>query len=132
VQHKDRYLINSPPPNRHLIFGLLCCGSFLGAFNSLFVIPLLPSIVRDFGVDVSLGGLLVAAPTLISAGTALWIGPAMDRHGTAILMAALSPNFWMVVGLRAIAGLGMAGLMPATISAAGEYFPYEERGKAMG
>ncbi len=145
MQHKDQYLTNSPPPNRHLIFGLLCCGSFLGAFNSLFVIPLLPLIVRDFGVDVSLGGLLVAAPTLISAGTALWIGPAMDRHGrkpfvivglslvgTAILMAALSPNFWMVVGLRAIAGLGMAGLMPATISAAGEYFPYEERGKAMG
>ncbi|MFN0071300.1 MAG: MFS transporter [Chloroflexota bacterium] len=133
------------PANRQLIFALLCCGSFVGAFNSLFVIPLLPLIVRDLGVDVSMGGLLVAAPTLVSAGTALWVGPAMDRHGrkpfvvcgltligATMLLASVVPSFWMVVVLRAIAGLGMAGLMPATISAAGDYFPYAERGKAMG
>ncbi len=124
---------------------MLCTGNFIGAFNTLLMVPLLPLVVLDLGVSISDGGLLLTAPTLVGALAGLWAGPAMDRRGRRPLVVAglllvgvcnlamaIAPSFWVAVALRAGTGLGMTALFPATLSAAGEYFSYRERGKAMG
>lgn len=109
------------------------------------MVPLLPLVVAELGVSVSEGGLLLTAPTFMGAVAALWAGPMMDRHGrrplvvgglllvgACNLLMGMVPVFWLAVVLRAVTGLGMTALFPATLSAAGEYFSYRERGKAMG
>src|SRR5687768_3116364 len=131
-------------PNRYLILAVLCTASFVVLFSNIVIIPILSEISKDFGVSVGRGGLLATAYALIAAIGSLLVGPTIDRVGRrpviliclvifafASAMSAVAPNFWILVASRALSGVGAAGLMSAVFAAVADYFPYNERGKAM-
>jgi multidrug resistance protein len=133
-----------PRSQRNLILALLCVASFAVVFNNLIITPILPDISEDLGVRVAVAGLLVTAYAIVGGVAAIFSGPFIDRFGrkpvvvvgmstltVATALSAVAPNFVLLVAARAIAGLGVACLTPAVFAAVGDYFAYEERGRAM-
>ncbi len=129
---------------RKLILALLCVASFAVVFNNLVMAPLLPDISEDIGVRVAIAGLLVTGYAIAGGIAAVFSGPIIDRLGrkpvvvtgmsiltVATALSAIAPNFLLLLGSRALAGLGVACLTPAVFAAVGDYFDYEERGRAM-
>ncbi len=113
-------------------------------FSNLVVIPILSEISDDFGVSRGTSGLLASVYALVAAIGSLLVGPTIDRIGRrpvilvclvifafASAMSAVAPTFWVLVASRALQGVGAAGLMSAVFAAVADYFPYNERGKAM-
>lgn len=132
------------PGKRTLVLALLCVASFASVFNNLIIAPILPDISDDLGVRVAVGGLLVTVYAIVGGTTAFFSGPIIDRigrkpvvvTGMAILtvatgLSAVAPTFGLLMAARALAGLGVACLTPAVFSAVGDYFSYQERGRAM-
>jgi multidrug resistance protein len=126
------------------VLALLCVASFAVVFNNLIIAPILPAISDDLGVRVAVAGLLVTAYAVVGGVAAIFSGPFIDRLGrkpvvvagmttltVATVLSAVAPGFVPLLVARALAGLGVACLTPAVFSAVGDYFPYEERGRAM-
>ena len=133
-----------PGAQRKLILALLCVASFSVVFNNLIIAPLLPDISEDLGVRVAVVGLLVTAYAIVGGVAAIFSGPFIDRLGRkpvvvagmsvltiATILSAFAPSFTLLLAARAMAGLGVACLTPAVFAAVGDYFSYEERGRAM-
>lgn len=57
-------------------------------------------------------------------GTGVW--------GIWTILVGLVPNFSAMLIIRAISGLGLGCLMPATFSLLGDHFPQSKRGRALG
>ena len=136
--------IGVPRAQRNLILALLCVASFAVVFNNLIITPILPDISDDLGVRVAVAGLLVTAYAIVGGVAAIFSGPFIDRVGrkpvvvagmsvltVATALSAVAPNFALLAASRALAGLGVACLTPAVFAAVGDYFAYEERGRAM-
>lgn len=130
--------------NRRLILSLLCTASFGAVFNNLILAPLIPAISDDLGVPVATAGLLVTAYAIVGGTAAILSGPLIDRLGRrrmvlggmtvltiATALSAVAPNYFALMAARMLAGLGVASLTPAVFAAVGDYFSYEERGRAM-
>ncbi len=126
------------------MLALLCVASFAVVFNNLIITPILPEISEDFGVRVAVAGLLVTAYAIAGGVAAVFSGPFIDRLGrkpvvvagmatltAATAFSAVAPGFVPLLLARALAGLGVACLTPAVFAAVGDYFSYEERGRAM-
>ena len=133
-----------PRSQRTLILALLCVASFAVVFNNLIITPILPDISEDLGVKVAVAGLLVTAYAMVGGIAAVFSGPFIDRVGRkpvvvagmitltiATALSAIAPTFLTLAAARALAGLGVACLTPAVFAAVGDYFSYEERGRAM-
>ena len=133
-----------PGSQRTLILALLCIASFAVVFNNLIITPILPDISEDLGVKVAVAGLLVTAYAIVGGVAAFFSGPFIDRVGrkpvvvagmatltVATALSAIAPTFLTLAAARALAGLGVACLTPAVFAAVGDYFSYEERGRAM-
>ncbi|MCK9518431.1 MAG: MFS transporter [Dehalococcoidia bacterium] len=129
---------------RNLILALLCVASFAVVFNNLIITPILPDISEDLGVRVAVAGLLVTVYAIVGGVAAIFSGPFIDRIGrkpivvagmstlvVATALSAVSPHFVLLAASRGLAGFGVACLTPAVFSAVGDYFKYEERGRAM-
>lgn len=129
---------------RNLVLALLCVASFAVVFNNLIITPILPEISDDLNVKVAVAGLLVTVYAVVGGVAAVFSGPFIDRIGrkpvvvagmttlvVATALSAVSPHFVVLAASRALAGLGVACLTPAVFSAIGDYFAYEERGRAM-
>ena len=129
---------------RNLVLALLCVASFAVVFNNLIITPILPEISDDLNVRVAVAGLLVTVYAVVGGIAAVFSGPFIDRIGrkpvvvagmttlvVATAISAVSPHFVVLAASRALAGLGVACLTPAVFSAVGDYFAYEERGRAM-
>ena len=133
-----------PRSQRTLILALLCVASFAVVFNNLIITPILPDISEDLGVKVAVAGLLVTAYAMVGGIAAVFSGPFIDRVGRkpvvvagmitltiATALSAIAPTFLTLAAARALAGLGVACLTPAVFAAVGDYFSYEDRGRAM-
>ncbi|WP_298010634.1 MFS transporter, partial [Anaerolinea sp.] len=57
-------------------------------------------------------------------GTGVW--------GIWTVLVGLVPNFYSMLIIRAISGLGLGCLMPATFSLLGDHYPQNQRGRALG
>lgn len=88
---------------------------------------------------------IVDAYTLVFAGLLLPAGALGDRYGrkgvllagtavfgTAALAASFATNPSVLIGLRAIMGVGASAVMPVTLSVITTSFPPAERGRAVG
>jgi len=89
---------------------------------------------------------IINAYTLVLSGLLLGTGTLGDRighrlmfliglatFGTASLVAAYSPNAWLLIAARALLGLGAAIMLPSTLALIRLTFPNEvERNKAIG
>ena len=124
-----------------ILFGVLC----LGVSDTQLVAPLLPLIALDLGTTPGHAGIIVTTYSLAAAAFALFVGPLSDRVGRKkVLTFGLAlftvvsfltyhvSSFNALVILRAVTGFAAGTLSTCALSFAGDYYPYEQRGRAMG
>src|SRR2546423_890588 len=124
-----------------ILFGVL----FLGVSDTQLVAPLLPLIAQDLGTTPGHAGIIVSTYSLAAAAFALFVGPLSDRVGRKrVLIFGLAlftvasfltyhvSTFNALIILRAMTGLAAGTLSTSALSFAGDYYPYEQRGRAMG
>jgi EmrB/QacA subfamily drug resistance transporter len=105
----------------------------------------LPSLARDTGASQTQLTWVVDAYTVVFAGLLLFAGALGDRYGRKGILVAglalfglaaggatLTDDPALLVALRALMGVGAAGIMPTTLSVITTSFPVEERPKAVG
>jgi MFS family permease len=104
-----------------------------------------PIIQSIWGVSYGMLGLMTTLRNITQTVSSPFWGYAADKYsrkkvlifGTGIwggwtILVGLMPSFTGVLIIRAISGLGLGCLMPATFSLLGDHFPQEKRGKALG
>src|SRR5437867_7509329 len=124
-----------------ILFGVL----FFGVSDTQLVAPLLPLIAKDLGTTPGHAGIIVTTYSLAAAAFALFVGPLSDRVGRKkVLVSGLAlftlasfltyhvSTFNALVILRAMTGFAAGTLSTSALSFAGDYYPYEQRGRAMG
>jgi predicted MFS family arabinose efflux permease len=124
-----------------ILFGVL----FLGVSDTQLVGPLLPAIAHDLGTTAGHAGIIVTTYSLAAAAFALIVGPLSDRVGRKkVLVSGLAlftgasfltyhvSSFGALVIVRAVTGFAAGTLSTSALSFAGDYYPYELRGRAMG
>jgi len=124
-----------------ILFGVL----FLGVSDTQLVAPLLPLIAQDLSTTPGHAGIIVTTYSLAAAAFALFVGPLSDRVGRKkVLVSGLTlftiasfltyhvSTFSALVILRAMTGLAAGTLSTCALSFAGDFYPYEQRGRAMG
>ena len=75
------------------LFGVL----FLATVDNQLLIPLLPTLGREFGVSVQNLGWLLSSYALVAALSSLFLGPLSDRFGRVIFLR-LGLVFFFVIG----------------------------------
>jgi EmrB/QacA subfamily drug resistance transporter len=147
--------VNAPPPartdsgylsHRQILVVLtgLMSGMFLAALDMSIVGTALPRIVSDLGGLNHLSWVVTAYLLTSTASTPLW-GKISDLYGrrpvfqTAILVfvagsiaSALADNMGMLIGSRALQGLGGGALMALALAIVGDVIPPRERGRYQG
>jgi EmrB/QacA subfamily drug resistance transporter len=125
--------------------GAMCFALFMVMLDNTVVNVALPSIQREIGAQLSalewvINGYTLTFAVLIATGGRL--GDIFGRrrmflYGVIIFAvtsatAGLAQDPAMLIGSRAIQGIGAALMMPATLSIITHAFPAAERGKAIG
>jgi MFS family permease len=104
-----------------------------------------PIIQSLWGVSFQMIGIMETLRNITQTVSAPFWGYAADKYsrkkvlifGTGIwgiwtLLVGLMPSFYGLLVIRAISGLGLGCLMPATFSLLGDHFPQSQRGRALG
>jgi EmrB/QacA subfamily drug resistance transporter len=125
--------------------GAMCFALFMVMLDNTVVNVALPSIQRDLHAQISelewvVNGYTLTFAVLIATGGRL--GDIFGRRlmfltGVIIFAltsatAGLAQDTTMLIGSRAVQGIGAALMMPATLSIITHAFPASERGKAIG
>jgi DHA2 family methylenomycin A resistance protein-like MFS transporter len=131
---------------RHLPLLAICVGYFMVILDATIVNVALAAIGRDLGGGVGALQWVVDAYTVVFAGLLLSAGSLGDRVGArrvldaglgvftaASLACALAPSVRVLVGARAVQGLGAALLVPSSLALLrGAYRDPAERARAVG
>jgi EmrB/QacA subfamily drug resistance transporter len=139
---------------RHLItddnrkwwtLGAMCFALFMVMLDNTVVNVALPSILRELHAQISELEWVINGYTLTFAVLSATGGRLGDIFGrrrmflTGVVIfaltsatAGLAQDTTMLIGSRAVQGIGAALMMPATLSIITHAFPAEERGKAIG
>jgi len=104
-----------------------------------------PILQMVFGISLGQIGLMETLRNIAQTISAPFWGYAADKwsrkkvliFGTGVwgiwtLLVGLVPNFGSMLVIRAVSGLGLGCLMPATFSLLGDHFPQSRRGRALG
>src|SRR6185503_13321160 len=132
--------------NPWVVLVLICFAQFMVILDATIVNVALPSIQRDLNLSEGSLQWIVNAYTLVFAGFLLLGGRAGDLLGrkrlfliglviftTASLLNGLSTSSGMLIGFRALQGLGAALVSPAALSIISTTFAEgKERAKALG
>ncbi len=130
---------------RWWVLGVLCFSLVVIIVDNSILNVAIPTIVKDLGASNSQLQWIVDAYTLVFAGLLLTAGSLGDRFGrrgalqvglsifgVGSLLAGLSDSASMLIAMRALMGIGAAGIMPSTLSILTNVFTAEERPKAIG
>jgi EmrB/QacA subfamily drug resistance transporter len=122
-----------------------CLAAFLVAMDATIVNLALPTIQREFRVTLVEGSWVLNAYTLTFAALVVVGGKMCDLYGrkrvlligstifaTGSLLAALSPNVYMLQSARVIQGMGSAMMMPGSLSVLAVAFLRKDLGLAIG
>ena len=128
-----------------LMLVVLVLGSFVTVLNQTLVTPALPSIMEEMSVDQSTVQWLTTGFTLVNAimipntaflqdrfSTRKLFVTSMGLFAVGTLMAAMAPNFPILLGGRLVQAAGAGILMPVTMTVLMLVFPVDRRGSAMG
>jgi MFS family permease len=120
-------------------------GHFIDQGEAQAMSVLLPVIQSVFGVSFAQLGLMTTLRNILQTVSAPFWGFAADKlsrkkvliFGTGIwgiwtILVGFAPNFQFMLIIRAISGLGLGCLMPATFSLLADHFPQSQRGRALG
>ena len=124
---------------------VLFVGVFMAALDSAIVGPVLPSLREAFGIDNRTAGLLTTVFALSSMCSTALMAYMSDRHGRrpvylasvalfaiGSLCIAVAPSFDLLLGSRAIQGIGAGGIAPVASAVIGDVFTQERRGRVLG
>jgi EmrB/QacA subfamily drug resistance transporter len=124
---------------------VLCFSLLIIGMDNTILNVALPTIQRDLHTSASQLQWIVDIYTLIYASILLTTGSLGDRFGRKGVLsaglvvfglgsvgAAFSQTTAQLIAFRAVAGIGGAMIMPATLSILTNVFPAEERGRAIG
>ena len=131
-------------PRRKTILAIMCGSLVLVVASVSSLNVAIPTIVRALDASQSQQLWIIDAYGLVFAGLLLPAGALGDRYGrrkalliglaifgSASLLATLASSPNQLIALRAVMGIGAAGIMPATLSIITHVFPPQERGKAI-
>src|SRR5438045_1602014 len=120
-------------------------GLFMIMLDNTVVNVALPSIQKDLGIAISQLEWIVTAYALVFAALMITGGKLADLYGRrrifttgltvftlSSLACGLAPSAGVLIGARAVQGIGAALMMPATLSIITATFPPKERGTAIG
>jgi EmrB/QacA subfamily drug resistance transporter len=120
-------------------------GSAMASIDATVVGIALPAIGHDFHADLASLQWVVTAYTLTLAGLLLFAGALGDRYGrkltfvigviwfaAASVLCGVALNTGMLIGARALQGIGAALLTPGSLAIIEASFAAEDRGKAIG
>ena len=120
------------------------CGMFLAALDQTIVSTALPTIVGDLNGGSHIAWVVTAYLLATTVSTPLW-GKLGDQYGRKIffqasiviflagsVLSGLSTSMVMLIGFRAVQGLGAGGLMVGAQAIIGDIVSPRERGKYMG
>jgi EmrB/QacA subfamily drug resistance transporter len=120
-------------------------GLFMIMLDNTVVNVALPAIERDLNMSISGLEWIVTAYALVFAALMITGGKLADLLGRkriflvglviftlASLACGLAPNAGILIGARAVQGVGAALMNPATLSIIAATFPPKERGQAIG
>src|SRR5919109_2196054 len=137
--------ILAPENRKWLTLAALCFALFMIMLDNTVVNVALPSIKRDLGLGVSELEWIVNAYVLVFAVLMLTGGKLADLLGrrrifliglaiftASSLACGLAGSAGLLIGARAVQGIGSALMMPATLSIISATFPPKERGTAIG
>jgi EmrB/QacA subfamily drug resistance transporter len=127
-----------------VVLGGLMTGMFLAALDQSIVATALPRIVSELGGLDHLSWVVTSYLLTATASTPLW-GKISDLYGrrpmfqAAIvifvlgsIVLALAPSMAVLIGGRAVQGLGAGGLIALALSIIGDVIPPRERGRYQG
>jgi EmrB/QacA subfamily drug resistance transporter len=132
--------------NPWVVLVIICLAQFMVVLDATIVNVALPSIQKDLGLSEANLQWIINAYTLVFAGFLLLGGRAGDLLGrkrlflvglviftTASLLNGLSSTSGMLIGFRALQGLGAALISPAALSIISTTFAEgKERARALG
>ncbi|HEX7094863.1 MAG TPA: MFS transporter [Acidimicrobiales bacterium] len=131
--------------SRQRVLAAMCLALVLVVAGVSSLNVALPSIARDVGATQSQQQWIIDAYALSLAALLLPAGALGDRFGrkkalltgitlfgASSLVSTFADSANALIGLRAIAGVGAALIMPGTLSTITSVFPEEERAKAVG
>lgn len=120
-------------------------GSAVAAIDTTVVGIALPAIGRDFGVGLAALQWVVTAYTLALAGLLLLAGALGDKYGrrkvfltgvvwfaVASVLSGIAPGPAVLIGARALQGVGAALLTPGSLAILQATFHPDDRGRAIG
>lgn len=123
----------------------LAFGYFIDQGEGQALSVLFPTIKALWGLDYAALGLIGTIRNLLQSVSAPFWGYAADKWsrkrvivlGTGVwglwtLLCGFSQNFGQLLAIRAISGVGLGCLMPATFSLMSDTFPPRQRGRALG
>src|SRR6266487_1785218 len=110
-----------------------------------YVLPaILPKVQQDLGLTTIEEGLLGSSFLLVYGLTTLPLGAWADRGvrkniislwvsiwSLATTLGGLSRNFWQLISVRTVLGVGEAGYGPASLSLLGDFFTRAQRGRVL-
>lgn len=127
-----------------IVIGALMMGMLLAALDQTIVATALPTIVGDLGGANHIAWIVTAYLLASTVSTPLW-GKLGDLYGRKTFFQAsivifvcgsalsgISQTMGMLIGFRAIQGLGAGGLMVGAQAIVGDVVPPRERGKYQG
>ncbi|MFE0646987.1 MFS transporter [Streptomyces sp. NPDC059534] len=121
----------------------ICLGTFMLLVDVTIVTVALPDMAADLGTTLSDVEWVVDTYALALASLLLGVGSRADRIGrrkvylvglivftAASVVCAVAPNAGVLIGARAVQGLGAAGMFGTTIALLGMHYSGRERGVA--
>ncbi|MFF3839055.1 MFS transporter [Streptomyces sp. NPDC001930] len=121
----------------------ICLGTFMLLLDVTIVTVALPAMAADLGTTLSDVEWVVDVYALALASLLLGVGSRADRIGrrkvylvglivftAASVGCALAPNAGVLIGARAVQGLGAAGMFGTTIALLGMHYSGRDRGVA--
>ncbi len=122
----------------------LMLGMFVAALSQTIVATALPTIVGELGGQNQLAWVVSASLLATTASTPIW-GKLSDVYGRKKLYqaaiwvfivgsvaAGVAQNMWMLIGARAVQGLGVGGIMALGQAIIGDIVAPRERGRYQG
>jgi predicted MFS family arabinose efflux permease len=136
---------SEPKSSRWKTLFALAFGYFIDQGEGQTISVLFPTIQKLWGLDYQALGLIGTIRSLLQALSAPFWGYAADKlprkhviiFGTGLwgiwtVFCGFTQNFGQLLVIRAISGLGLGCLMPATFSLMSDTFPPRQRGRALG
>jgi len=134
-----------PERSRPFVLAVAIVASGMAFIDGTIVTIALPALQTDFAVGFASLQWVVNAYALLLGGLILIGGGAGDRFGrrrillvgvaifaAASLACALAPTIGVLIGARAVKGIGAALLVPQSLAIIAAAFPKETRGRAIG